>query len=149
MMGDQIKAIVPYNNKVPAGNAKKVRRGYTAADNFGAKGGNPQRHASGAGSFCGGPILEGEHPFPFSIAVASPEQARRAVNTLVAEKAAFLRVYNTLSREAYLAIASQAKDIRNTEKIRAVILPGEFLDRIKLDGFLAGQTRVSAVAVHN
>jgi len=63
--------------------------------------------------FAAGPILEGEHPFwPFSIAVKSPGDARRAVGTLVGEGADFLKVYNTLSRDSYLAIASQAKEMR-------------------------------------
>lgn len=63
--------------------------------------------------FAAGPILEGEHPFwPFSIAVKSPDDARRAVVALVAQGADFLKVYNTLSRNEYLAIASQAKESR-------------------------------------
>ena len=61
--------------------------------------------------FAPGPILEGERPFwPFSIAVKDPADARRAVSTLVEQKADFVKVYNTLSRGAYLAIASQAKE---------------------------------------
>lgn len=60
--------------------------------------------------FAAGPILEGEHPFwPFSIALKSAEDARRVIPTLVADKADFLKVYNTLSRETYLSIATQAK----------------------------------------
>jgi len=60
--------------------------------------------------FAAGPILEGEHPFwPFSIALKSAEDARRVVPTLVADKADFLKVYNTLSRETYLSVATQAK----------------------------------------
>ena len=63
--------------------------------------------------FAAGPILEGEHPFwPFSIAVKGPTDARRAVSQLVEEKADFLKVYNTLSRDSYLAIASLAKENR-------------------------------------
>jgi hypothetical protein len=61
--------------------------------------------------FAAGPILEGEHPFwPFSISVRNPAEARQAVTKLVKEGADFLKVYNTLSRAAYLAIASQAKE---------------------------------------
>jgi Amidohydrolase family len=61
--------------------------------------------------FAAGPILEGEHPFwPFSIPVKNPAEARQVVTELVKEGADFLKVYNTLSRDAYLAIASQAKE---------------------------------------
>jgi hypothetical protein len=60
--------------------------------------------------FAAGPIMEGEHPFwPFSIAVKNPVEARQAATKLENEGADFLKVYNTLSRDAYLAIASQAK----------------------------------------
>ena len=60
--------------------------------------------------FAAGPILEGEHPFwPFSISAPSAATARRAVDTLVEEHADFLKVYNTLSRQSYLTIASEAK----------------------------------------
>lgn len=60
--------------------------------------------------FAAGPILEGEHPFwPFSISVKNADDARQAVITLVNQGADFLKVYNTLSRDAYLGIASQAK----------------------------------------
>jgi imidazolonepropionase-like amidohydrolase len=61
--------------------------------------------------FAAGPILEGEHPFwPFSIAVKNEGDARRAVSTLVKEKADFVKVYNALSREVYVAIAASAKE---------------------------------------
>jgi imidazolonepropionase-like amidohydrolase len=60
--------------------------------------------------FAAGPILEGEHPFwPFSIAVRNEGEARQAVNALVKEKADFIKVYNTLPREVYVAIAASAK----------------------------------------
>lgn len=63
--------------------------------------------------FAAGPILEGEHPFwPFSIAVKSPDDGRRSVASLVGEGADFLKVYNTLSRESYFAIATQARELR-------------------------------------
>jgi hypothetical protein len=61
--------------------------------------------------FAAGPILEGERPFwPFSIAVKDAADARRTVSRLVEDKADFLKVYNTLTREAYMAIAAQAKE---------------------------------------
>ena len=60
--------------------------------------------------FAAGPILEGEHPFwPFSIALKDADDARRVIPTLVADKADFLKVYNTLDRETYLSIATQAR----------------------------------------
>jgi len=63
--------------------------------------------------FAAGPILEGEHPFwPFSISVKDQCDARRVVSQLIGEGADFLKVYNTLSRDAYLAIASEAKESR-------------------------------------
>ncbi len=67
----------------------------------------------GPETFAAGPILEGEHPFwPFSVAVKTPEDARRSVITLVRERADFLKVYNTLSRDSYMAIAAQANEMR-------------------------------------
>jgi hypothetical protein len=60
--------------------------------------------------FAAGPILEGEHPFwPFSVVVKNAEDARRVIPILIADKADFLKVYNTLNREAYLSIATQAR----------------------------------------
>src|SRR5262252_5555088 len=61
--------------------------------------------------FAAGPILEGEHPFwPFSISLKNESDARQAVNALVEEKANFVKVYNSLSREVYMAIAASAKE---------------------------------------
>jgi len=63
--------------------------------------------------FAPGPILEGEHPFwPFSIVVKSEADAGRTITALVREKADFVKVYNTLSRESWLAIAAAAKQNR-------------------------------------
>jgi hypothetical protein len=63
--------------------------------------------------FAPGPILEGEHPFwTFSAVVKNEADAGRAISGLVREKADFVKVYNTLSRESYLAIASAAKQNR-------------------------------------
>ena len=60
--------------------------------------------------YAAGPILEGEHPFwPFSVSVKDQADARRVVPQLIRGGADFLKVYNTLSRGAYLEIASQAK----------------------------------------
>jgi hypothetical protein len=63
--------------------------------------------------YAAGPILEGERPFwPFSLSVKDKAEAHRAVSQLVGEKADFLKVYNTLSHDAYLAIASESKEAR-------------------------------------
>ena len=63
--------------------------------------------------YAAGPILEGEHRFwPFSLSVKDPAEAHRAVSELTNGGADFLKVYNTLSRETYLAIASEAKAAR-------------------------------------
>lgn len=60
--------------------------------------------------FAAGPILEGEHPFwPFSLAVKNSEDAKRDVDELVRQGADFIKVYNTLSRQAYFSIASESK----------------------------------------
>ena len=62
--------------------------------------------------FAAGPILEGPKPFwPFSIAIKDPSDARQSVSTLTTQGADFLKVYNTLSRDSYLAIAAEAKKI--------------------------------------
>ncbi len=60
--------------------------------------------------FAAGPILEGSHPFwPFSIAVNTPQDGSHAVDELIKQGADFIKVYNTLSRDSYLAIAAETK----------------------------------------
>jgi imidazolonepropionase-like amidohydrolase len=57
-----------------------------------------------------GPILDGPHPFwPGAIAVADAEAGRRAVRELKAKGVDFIKVYEGLSREAYFAIADEAR----------------------------------------
>jgi hypothetical protein len=57
--------------------------------------------------YAAGPILEGPKPFwPFSIAVKDSQDARQSVPTLAKQRADFLKVYNTLPRDSYFAIAS-------------------------------------------
>lgn len=57
-----------------------------------------------------GPIVEGARPFwPFSRSVKNAAEAKDAVGTLKRNGADFLKVYNTLSREAYFALAAEAK----------------------------------------
>jgi Amidohydrolase family len=59
-----------------------------------------------------GPILDGERPFwPGSIACANAEQGRAAVERLKREGADFVKVYDGLPRDAYFAIAEEAKRV--------------------------------------
>ena len=57
-----------------------------------------------------GPMLDGPKPrFPSSIAVASPEDGRRAVETLKHSGADFIKLQSLIPREAVFAIADEAK----------------------------------------
>jgi imidazolonepropionase-like amidohydrolase len=58
----------------------------------------------------GSPIVDGPKPiWPSSIAVTSPEQARKVVNDIKADGWDFVKVYQLLPRDSYLAIADEAK----------------------------------------
>jgi imidazolonepropionase-like amidohydrolase len=63
--------------------------------------------------FSPGPILTGSQPprpvWPGSIAVANEQEARAAVDLLESASADFLKVHNFVPREAYFAIADEAK----------------------------------------
>jgi imidazolonepropionase-like amidohydrolase len=57
-----------------------------------------------------GPIVDGPKPiWPGSIAVANEEDGRKAVQTIKKQGYDFVKVYNLLSRESYLAIADESK----------------------------------------
>jgi hypothetical protein len=57
-----------------------------------------------------GPIVDGPKPFwPGSIAVGTPEEGRKAVATVQQGGADFVKVYSLLPRDAYFAIADEAK----------------------------------------
>src|ERR1700730_16970002 len=57
-----------------------------------------------------GPLLDGWVRWPgYTLVVSSAEEARRAVASLQAEGADFIKVYNSLSREAFFAIAGETK----------------------------------------
>ncbi len=57
-----------------------------------------------------GPMLDGPRPrFPSSVAIASPEDARHAVDDLKARGADFIKLQSLIPREAVLAIAEEAK----------------------------------------
>jgi hypothetical protein len=68
---------------------------------------NPRIVAAG---FLDGPLmlLSGPAP-PDAYAVGTADQARRAVDVLAADGADFLKVYNSLPRDAYFAIAQESK----------------------------------------
>jgi hypothetical protein len=56
------------------------------------------------------PIVDGPKPvWPGSIAVANASEARRAVSEIKQSGADFVKVYSLLSRDAYFAIADEAK----------------------------------------
>src|SRR5687768_5702174 len=57
-----------------------------------------------------GPIVDGPRPAQRgSVAIGSPDAARRAVDSLAAGGAEFIKVYNLLPRASYLAVVEQAK----------------------------------------
>jgi imidazolonepropionase-like amidohydrolase len=57
-----------------------------------------------------GPIVDGPKPiWPFSVPVADEKQGRQAVTALKQRGVDFIKVYSLLPREAYFAIADEAK----------------------------------------
>lgn len=78
-----------------------------------------------------GPIVDGPKTiWPGSIAARDAESARKAVRDLKASGAAFVKVYERLPREAYFAIADEAKKqgIRFAGHIPEAITPVEASD---------------------
>jgi imidazolonepropionase-like amidohydrolase len=74
------------------------------------------RRAIGQGSIVGprmvisGPMLDGPKPrFPSSVAVATPEDGRRAVRDLKARGVDFIKLQSLIPRDAVFAIADEAK----------------------------------------
>lgn len=60
--------------------------------------------------YVAGPIVDGPKPiWPGSIATGSAEQGRHAVESLKKRGADFVKVYSLLGRDAYFAIADEAK----------------------------------------
>jgi len=60
--------------------------------------------------FTSGPMLDGPKPrFPSSIAITTPDDARRAVDDLKRRGADFIKLQSLIPREAVLAIADEAK----------------------------------------
>jgi len=59
----------------------------------------------------GGPLVDGPEPmWPGSVAVSTPEQARRAVDSLQQAGVDFVKVYSLIPREAFFALAERAKE---------------------------------------
>ncbi len=63
-----------------------------------------------ASGFLDGPLMQQPAP-PGAFAVATPDQARYAVRVLKLSGYDFLKVYNSLPREAYFAIAQEARAV--------------------------------------
>ncbi len=59
----------------------------------------------------GPPMLSTGPPPPGAIAIATPEQARFAVRALAASGVDFLKVYSSIPRDAYFALAEEARAI--------------------------------------
>lgn len=79
------------------------------------------RNRIGAGVLIGphiracGPLLDGPKPmWPGSVAISTAEQARQAVRDLKKQRADFIKVYSGLSRDAYFAIADEARKLKIT-----------------------------------
>jgi hypothetical protein len=62
-----------------------------------------------APGFIDGPLMGGGGSWPDAIAVANPEQARRAVHLLQQQGADFLKIYSSVPRDAFLALADEAR----------------------------------------
>jgi hypothetical protein len=57
-----------------------------------------------------GPIVDGPKPtWPFSIAVTTTDDARAAVDKVVSDGFDFVKVYDDIPRDAYFALAAEAK----------------------------------------
>src|SRR5215831_4800958 len=75
-----------------------------------------------------GPMLDGPKPrFPSSLAIATPEDARRAVDRLKERGADFIKLQSLIPRDAVLAIADEAKkqEIAFEGHVPDAMRPGE------------------------
>lgn len=77
------------------------------------------RSRVGNGTFVGphlyacGPLLDGPKPmWPGSVAISTAEQGRQAVRDLKKQRADFVKVYSLLPRDAYFAVADEAKKLK-------------------------------------
>ena len=64
-----------------------------------------------APGFVDGPLMGGGGSWPDAIAVANAEQARLAVHLLKEHGADFLKVYSSVPRDAFLALAEEARAV--------------------------------------
>ena len=62
-----------------------------------------------APGFIDGPLMGGGGTWPDAVAVSNAQQARVAVRKLQADGADFLKVYSSVPREAFLALAEEAR----------------------------------------
>jgi len=69
-----------------------------------------RRELLGPHMYIAGPFLNGGKPYEYSITTNTPEQARAAVDQLAGEHVDFIKVLSQLSRDAYFAIADEAKN---------------------------------------
>jgi Amidohydrolase family len=69
----------------------------------------PENPRIAAAGFLDGPLMRTSELTPDAFAVGNADEARLAVNLLKASGADFLKVYNSLPREAYFAIAQESK----------------------------------------
>ena len=72
---------------------------------------NPRIVAPG---FLDGPLMQTSAATPDAFAVGTADEARLAVALLAARGADFLKVYNSLPREAYFEIARRSKSLGHT-----------------------------------
>ena len=84
-----------------------------------------------------GPMLDGPKPrFPSSVAVASPEDGRKAVDDLKRRGADFIKLQSLMSRESYFAIADEAKR-------QGIVFAGHVPDAIRaVEASNAGQKSI-------
>ena len=69
----------------------------------------PENPRIAAPGFLDGPLMQVSDLTPDAYAVGTADEARLAVALLAARGADFLKVYNSLPREAYFAIAEESK----------------------------------------
>jgi len=84
-----------------------------------------------------GPMLDGpKSRFPSSLSIASPEEGRKAVDDLKARGADFIKAQSFIQREAYFAVADEAKK-------QKMVLAGHVPDTIRAsEAVSAGQKSI-------
>jgi imidazolonepropionase-like amidohydrolase len=84
-----------------------------------------------------GPMLDGpKSRFPSSLSIASPEEGRKAVDDLKAKGVDFIKIQSFIQRDAYFAVADEAKKQR-------MVLAGHVPDAIRAsEAVTAGQKSI-------